>query len=290
MAKNTRLKHASQLPIGLCLVLCMGLMSVSPVSGYAQDLEETVCGFREAIMFWMWSNAAGSPDKARALRYPNVEAVSFTTEDGRTLRGYRINAESSQSPSASKGYLLVAQGNAMLADQLVESFTRYADAGYDVYIYDYRGYGLSEGKRRLKAIVADYRQLTDSLNSLPYQKRLLYGISFGGIVILNVIGAGHAYDGAVIDSTPSRVSTYGCPVEYDPVNNLPDDGSRLMIVGGEQDRVVPIEDMEELLTEAGQRSATVVRSQEFAHPFMDREAIHRQRMEKLKAFLLKDLD
>jgi hypothetical protein len=61
-------------------------------------------------------------------------------------------------------------------------------------------------------------------------------------------------------------------------------------VGGEQDRVVPIEDMEELLTEARQRSATVVRGQEFAHPFMDREAIHRQRMEKLKAFLLKDLD
>lgn len=273
-------------PWGLCLALCIGLLS-NPIHGYAQDLEESVCGFIEPIMFWIWSNAAGSPNKARALRFSHVEAISFITQDGRTLRGFRINATGPDMLSTSpKGYLLIAQGNAMLADQLVGYFTDYAGQGYDVYIYDYRGYGLSEGKARLKAMVADYQAVTTRLNSLPYQRRLTYGISFGGIVILNVIGEGYDFDRAVIDSTPSRLSSYGCPAIYDPVNNLPDDSSGIMMIAGERDRVVKIEAMEELLKAAAQKSATVLRSKEFAHPFMDTGAVHQRRMEKVKGFLL----
>lgn len=261
----------------------MGMLS-SPIHGYAQDLEEAVCGFIEPLMFWIWSSAAGRPKAAYALRFPNVESISFTTQDHRTLRGYKINATASGTDP--KGYLLVAQGNAMLADQLVGYFTDYARQGYDVYIYDYRGYGRSEGKARLKAIVADYQGIIDQLNSLPYPRRLMYGISFGGIVVLNVIGEGYDYNKAVIDSTPSKLSSYGCPARYDPVNNLPENSSRIMIIAGEQDRVVRVEDMEELLEKASQRSATVLRGEEFAHPFMDTEALHRRRMEKVKDFLL----
>ena len=43
-----------------------------------------------------------------------------------------------------RGYLLVVQGNAMLADQIITHFDPFARSGYDVYIFDYRGYGRSE--------------------------------------------------------------------------------------------------------------------------------------------------
>lgn len=269
----------------LGLAFWIGMLG-GPIPGYAQNLEEAVCGVLEPIMFWLWSNAAGSPNKAYALRFPNVETLSFTAQDGRVLRGFRIKAALDESRTNPQGYLLIAQGNAMLADQLVGYFTDYASHGYDVYLYDYRGYGLSEGKARLKAIVADYRAITARLNGLAYQRRLMYGISFGGIVILNVIGDGYEYDAAVIDSTPSRLSSYGCPAEYDPVDNLPNDSSGIMIIAGERDRVVKIKDMQELLEEAEQKSAMVIRDKEFSHPFMDTESLHRRRMEKVKGFLL----
>ena len=59
----------------------------------------------------------------------------------------------------------------MLADQIIGSFQDYASAGYDVYLFDYRGYGSSEGKPRLRAILSDYGEIIDHLDSLPYNSR-----------------------------------------------------------------------------------------------------------------------
>ena len=65
-------------------------------------------------------------------------------------------------------------GNAMLANRLLSHFIHFASAGVDVYIFDYRGNGKSEGKRRLKAMVSDYLQIIDMLNSRPYTYRLFF--------------------------------------------------------------------------------------------------------------------
>ncbi|HXH03061.1 MAG TPA: alpha/beta hydrolase [Candidatus Competibacteraceae bacterium] len=252
----------------------------------ANDLEEAVCGlFKEPLAFALWSNVAGRPNPGAASRIANAQAISHKTVDGRLLRGYRLKARA----DGTKGFVLVAQGNAMLADQLLAHLGPFAAEGYDVYIFDYRGYGNSQGKRRLKAIVSDYRELFEALSKATEGRRLLYGISFGGIVLLNVIGAGVAYDRAVIDSSPSRVSTFGCPERYDPVNNLPPNGSGLLIISGAQDNVVPPRDSRELLDTAQARGAQVVRSTDFAHPFMDADATLRQaRSALIKSFLMGD--
>ena len=176
----------------------------------------------------------------------------------------------------------------MLADQLLYDLSFLADQGKDVFVYDYRGYGNSEGKRRLKAIVSDYRDLFNALSTSPHDQKLLYGISFGGIVLLNVMGSGAKFHRAVIDSSPSRVSQMGCPPEYDTVDNLPTDSSNLMVVSGQKDTVVPPADMAELIATAKSRGAQVVVSDDFAHAFMDEEQpVHRQRQELIKEFLFK---
>jgi alpha-beta hydrolase superfamily lysophospholipase len=174
----------------------------------------------------------------------------------------------------------------MLADQLLADLAPFADKGYDTYIFDYRGYGNSEGKRRLKAIVNDYQEIFESLSKSEYSRKLLYGISFGGIVLLNVIGFGVSYERAVIDSTPSRVSTYGCPVKYDPIKNLPLNASNLLFISGAKDRVVTPKDMKNLLDAAQARGARVVRSPDFAHPFMDSDRTTRELREKIIASFL----
>ena len=65
--------------------------------------------------------------------------IQFTARDGVILSGYKLAAR------VPRGYILVAQGNAMLADQLISDLELFRKKGFDVYIYDYRGYGQIRG-------------------------------------------------------------------------------------------------------------------------------------------------
>lgn len=248
------------------------------------DIETAVCGaIREPLVFWLWRSMAGFPSPQRIAHIKDVEQIRFKTRDTKELGGYKLAATKPQ------GYLLVAQGNAMLADQLVADLQFFRDRGLDVYIFDYRGYGISQGKSRLVAIVADYADIVADLNTRGYARRLLYGISMGGVVLLNAVGRSQAYTRLVVDSSPGRISNLGCPERYDPVAHLPEDSSRLMIISGAQDGVVPPSQMEELIRVAGSRGARVLQDKEFAHPYQDSSAAtHRRRQNEVAAFLLRD--
>ena len=90
----------------------------------AMKLEQSVCGLKEPFIFWLWSNTAGSPDADRLAGLRNVEDVSLQTKDNRVLRGYKLQATGSEGQvTAPKGFLLVLQGNAILADQILKEFT-----------------------------------------------------------------------------------------------------------------------------------------------------------------------
>ncbi len=254
------------------------------------DLERSVCGLKEPLLFWLWSSQAGSPDASRVRGLTNAEQIKFRTADGRQLSGYRLNAVKQDSQPRGrkpKGYLLVLQGNAMLADQILGEFQAYAEAGYDVYVYDYRGYGHSEGKRRLKAIVQDYRGILSSLNSGGYKNKLIYAMSLGGIILLDALDPGIQLDRVVIDSSPSRLSGYGCPESYDPINHLPEDSSNFMFIVGQQDRVVKPAMSRAMLELAQQRGALIVNDGQFSHPFMDLDwTVHQRRMQIIQQYHL----
>lgn len=253
-----------------------------------RNLEERVCGLKEPVAFWFWSIAAGQPDSSRLAHLQNVEDISLTTQDGRLLRGYVLRAAApAKGPVSPKGYLLVAQGNAMLADQILSNFAGFANSGLDVYIFDYRGYGRSEGKRRLKAIVSDYREIIEHLNSLQYPAQRFYGMSFGGVVVLNALKSRLGDHRVVIDSTPSRLSDYGCPKTYDPARNLPEHAANHLMIVGLKDHVVTPAQSKELLRSAEKRGAAILRDPAFSHPFMDQKlSVHQRRMQAVKGFLL----
>lgn len=269
----------------MTLALVLVITGTGTMADSAEQLEESVCGaVREPLAFWLWSGAAGKPDPEPAERLPNAEPITYETKDGRLLQGYRLKSSTPESEAGNS--VLVAQGNAMLADQLLGALGSFSRAGIEVYIFDYRGYGNSEGKRRLKAIVSDYRELFDHINASTEGKLALYGISFGGIVLLNVVGSGVDFARFVIDSTPSRVSPYGCPKAYDPVENFPEDGSRFMLIAGDRDTVVSRRDSQELLDLARSRGARIEIRSDYAHPFMDADInTHRSRLELIKSFL-----
>jgi len=253
----------------------------------SSSLEQSICGLKEPFVFWLWSSAAGEPSAARLAQVANVEDVAITSSDGRILRGYKLKPPHTRDgKDIPRGYLLVAQGNAMLADQIIARFDQFARLGYDVYIFDYRGYGRSEGKRRLKAILNDYHQIIQQLDTQPYQSRAFYGMSFGGVVLLDALRHQAGEMTVVIDSTPSRLSNYGCPAAHDPVNNLPRDAGNLLVIAGAKDQVVNPGASRELLELAEDRGATVLRPPTWGHPFMDSHT--RRRLETVRRFLLQE--
>jgi alpha/beta superfamily hydrolase len=256
----------------------------------AMGLEQSVCGLKEPLMFWLWSRMAGGPNADRLAGLRNLEDIAFTTKDGRLLRGYELKAGGPDGqPSAPRGYLLVMQGNAILADQIIAEFAQYAAAGFDVYVYDFRGYGRSRGRRRLKAIVSDYAEILAALDAAGYGQRLVYAMSFGGIALLDGFEAHGRLDRIIVDSAPSRLSDYGCPTAYDPVSHLPDDCHRFLFIVGQNDTVVTPAMSQELVETAQLCGAEVLRDAAFGHPFMEHEpSVHRRRMQVIEDYLLGD--
>jgi pimeloyl-ACP methyl ester carboxylesterase len=256
-------------------------VTASPAMAAPDSPETSVCGFiREPLAFWLFRRAAGSPDAQRVAGIRDIDRIHFETPDKRTLGGYRLRARGKP-----QGYLLVAPGNAMLADQIMGELQVFRDRGFDVYAYDYRGYGLSGGSSRLNAMISDYREIVAHLNRQNYRRRALYGMSMGGVVLLNAVGAKGDFSALVVDSSPSRISHLGCPGDFDPVKHLPVDCSRFQLIIGERDRVVRPAEMEELMIAVRNRGGKVLERLDYAHPFQDTPGIHRRRLQEVADFI-----
>lgn len=251
--------------------------------------EATICGpIKEPLVFWLWSRMTPRANPTRVTRRANVEAVSFETGDRKKLSGYRFAAhDEGGTPVKPKGYVLMTLGNAMIADQMIGELSAYARAGYDAYIYDYRGYGVSEGKRRINAIIEDYREIVADLNG-KYRRKMLYGVSLGGTVMMNTIGSGVEFDAAVIDSSPSRLSDHGCPARIDAVDHLSDEiAPKLLVITGQQDQVLSAKQTRELREKAAEMGASTYDGADFAHPYMDRAYdVHLRRAKLVQDHLL----
>ncbi|PLY12295.1 MAG: hypothetical protein C0628_08405 [Sulfurimonas sp.] len=248
----------------------------------ASEREEAICGtFLEPFLFWVWSSMTPNPDSHRVAGIPFIEPSKFKTSDGKTLKGYKYISNDGYAKISAKGYILVAMGNAMVSDQMIIMLKNFSQRSYDVYVYDYRGYGNSERNRRIKAIIEDYKEIAASLNKV-YERKLLYGISLGGAVMLNVIGSGIEYDAAVIDSAPSFLSPFGCPKRVDPVANLPEDASKFLIITAQKDSILPESLTAPLRELAKKRGAKTFIGKEYEHPFADKSLdIHNERMERI---------
>jgi alpha/beta superfamily hydrolase len=285
--------HQTQHPntiIFPAILLCALIFFINNAT--ADDREKTVCGsIQERFLFWLWSSVAPKPDKNRALVSPLIQQTQFTTSDNKILRGYKYNSHNKEENRIPpKGYILMALGNAMIADQIITSLKYLALRGYDVYIFDYRGYGNSDGKRRIHAIIEDYKEIITSLNN-KYENSFLYGISLGGAVIMNAIGSGVDYHSAVIDSSPSKFSEFGCPERIDPVNNLPNNASKIFVITGKKDQVLNSDMTSLLRIEAQHRGASVLDGEDFSHPYMDQDPkVHKARTKLVRDYFTKTPD
>ena len=205
------------------------------------------------------------PQKAHldnpALNLVSHEDVYFMTPDGLKLHGWHLKAK-----DKSRGTILQLHGNAENISTHVNSVLWLALEGYDVFSFDYRGYGKSEGSPTLDGVHIDARAALETVLKLPdinKERIFVLGQSLGGAIAVYTV-ANSPYKNhvkaVIIDSAFSSYRDiareklaqfvltwpFQYPLsllfndDYSPVKWIKDVyPSPILIIQGDQDIVVP---------------------------------------------------
>lgn len=199
--------------------------------------------FQSAFIYFPTKNIVATPED-RGLEY---EEVHLFTEDGLRLHGWYIPAEES------RGSVLFFHGNAGNISGRLESIAIFNELRLDVMIFDYRGYGKSEGKATeegtYKDAIAAWRYLTEVQDKNP-RDIILFGRSLGGGIaswLASEVDAG----GVVLESTFTSVADLAAEIypfipvrwllriRYPAIDYLEDIRMPVMIVHSRDDEVIP---------------------------------------------------
>jgi dipeptidyl aminopeptidase/acylaminoacyl peptidase len=205
---------------------------------------------------------------------PGVEAVMFPGSSGRQLHGWWTPAHASFSPPL--GTVVHIHGNAQSVDNHHPLTNYLAGHGFNVFIFDYRGYGRSEGHlRRREDAFADARAAVAYVRGRPDvdpERLALFGHSIGGAVTLTIAPEISDLAAVVVVSPfaswqwiaantisghepPGRVGRFVASIlvreGVEPRHAIAGiDQCPLLIVHGDADDIVPIEHGEALLETA----------------------------------------
>jgi len=140
-----------------------------------------------------------------------TEAVEFDAPDGVRLTGWWLPAE-----EPAKGLVVHFHGNA----QNMSTHVRFAEwlpaAGYHLLVFDYRGYGLSEGVPSRAGLVRDgvaALRWAEARVEHPEEELFIWGQSLGGTVAVHaLLESGVSVRGIILDSTFTNHTRIGAEI------------------------------------------------------------------------------
>lgn len=222
-----------------------------------------------------------------------AERITFTSSDGTRLTGWFIPAQERRvgppddadtidaTPPARGPAILHVHGNAGNMEDHLWFVEYLPEAGFHVLLFDYRGYGESEGRASRRAgLIADTHAALDALLARPEVDPArvgLYGQSLGGAIGMNVAAARPEIHAAVLESPfaswrlAAATALGGAPPGFlarslawllIPDHHRVDEAIHrfarpALLLHGTDDRVVPIMHSR-LLVEAGGEHATLI--------------------------------
>lgn len=190
------------------------------------------------------------------------EDIWFASMDGVDLHGWFLPATTAQA----EGTVLFLHGNAENISTHVAAVAWLPERGFNVFLFDYRGYGRSEGRPDLAGVHRDAEAALRRLSTLPgvdTDRVIVFGQSLGGAVAITLVAeAGHVYgvQGVAADSPISSYRgivreklgdfwltwplqwplSWTVTTDFDPVRHVASVSPiPLLVLVGERDTIVP---------------------------------------------------
>ncbi len=179
----------------------------------------------------------------------DFEDVTFANSDGLRLNGWHVPAQGSEFT------VLFCHGNGGNISHRLDSIDIFHSLGLGCFIFDYRGYGRSQGKPGEEGTYRDagaaYKWLTEERN-IPPNHIIIFGRSLGGCIAAQLAGKGRA-GGLVIESTFTSYADIGrkffpyMPVRrfarfsYRTIDYIKDIRCPVMLIYSRDDKIVPFE-------------------------------------------------
>jgi len=174
--------------------------------------------------------------------------LALETDDGERLHGWWIGAR-----SAPLGHMLAFSGNAGNAGDRILHAVLLAAAGFDVLLFDYRGYGHSSGRPGEQGTYRDARAARACLLARPGvdSARIFYlGESLGGAVAIE-LARSHPPAGLVLLSTFTSIRELSrahhpfiptglVPDAYPSLQRIRSLNVPLLVLHGERDEIAPL--------------------------------------------------
>ncbi len=213
--------------------------------------------FQRYLIYFPLRNLVVTP-AARLLTY---EPVHFKAADGVKLFGWFIPAE------PSRGTVLFFHGNAGNISHRLDSIEQFHQVGLNVFIFDYRGYGQSEGGRPseqgtyLDAEAAWHYLIEEK--QIPPTKILIFGRSLGGGVAA-YLAQNQTPAALILESTFTSIPDLGAQlypflpvrpltrIQYNTLARLPQIKHPILIIHSPDDNVIPYSHGQRLFAEAGE--------------------------------------
>ena len=192
----------------------------------------------------------GSVPGPREVGLEQADAVSFPTEDGLTLSGWFVPSSRLKSPYT----VLVFNGNAGNRAYRAPLAAALQRQGLQVLLFDYRGYGQNEGKPTEAGLRADARAARRYLltrDDVAASRLVYFGESLGTAVAIG-LAADHPPAGLILRSPFTSLVEVGrihyplLPVRllledrYPAIDDLSRVQSPVLVVAGDQDRIIPL--------------------------------------------------
>lgn len=216
-----------------------------------------------ALLFVAQNRLVHLPDMpSRELhRTPEVieatwEEIRVPQQDGPALHGWYVEA-----PRA-RGTLLFFHGNAGNISHRLESIELFRQLGVHVLIFDYRGYGRSEGSPSEPGLKADAEAVASWLHGergVPPEETVYFGRSLGGALAAHAAHqAAEPPAGLILESSFTSLPALGAdlypfyPVrwlarmEYDTLGALESVRLPTLVVHSPEDEIVPFHHAERL--------------------------------------------
>lgn len=202
--------------------------------------------FEDQFIYFPEKYPKGAYDHARSI--PNLRDCWITTPDGVRIHAWFAPAESARAT------LVISHGNAGNLSHrylLLRSLQKHR---YNVLMYDYRGYGRSEGTPSEEGIYTDGRAALDYVRALPgvdSSRMFLWGTSLGGAVAVEV-ATRQAVAGVILESTFTSAKDVAhilypfLPVRYflrtklNSIEKIKSVRVPILIVHGSHDTIIPV--------------------------------------------------